>query len=149
MEHNTGLIEAIVFEIKDRDKIGGSTSVSSTALCCTHDLAEADGCKQGQIIIHNSDDQDWPRHKPIFFQGKNDVATMTPEIIPITKTGMYNLYLMFWDPVRQSNGEWHCARQKIQLKEVEVCDCEQCRPPDVYCLLAHLMNYFGHTSWRY
>lgn len=98
MEHNTGLIEAIVFEIKDRDKIGGSTSVSSTALCCTHDLAEADGCQQGQIIMHHSDDQDWPQRKQIFFKGNNELAKMTPEIIPITKTGMYNLYFMFCDP---------------------------------------------------
>lgn len=98
MEHNTGLIEAIVFEIKDRDKIGGSTSVSSTALCCTHDLAEADGCQQGQIIMHLSDDQDWPQRKQIFFKGNNELVKMTPEVIPITKTGMYNLYFMFCDP---------------------------------------------------
>ena len=49
--------------------------------------------------------------------------------------------------VKQNNGEWHCARQKIQVKEVEVCDCEQCRPPNVCCLLSHLMNYFDHTLY--
>lgn len=50
-------------------------------------------------------------------------------------------------PVRQKNGEWHCARRKIQVKEVEDCDCERCRPPNVYCLLAHLMNYFGYSPY--
>eukprot|EP01018_Ginkgo_biloba_P004404 Gb_37834 [translate_table: standard] len=98
MEHSTGLIEAIVFEIKDRDKIGGSMSVGSTALCCTPDLAKVDSCKQGQIIIHPSDDPDWPKRIPISFKGKEEIIKMQPEAIVITRTGMYNLYFMFCDP---------------------------------------------------
>ncbi|GLJ36910.1 hypothetical protein SUGI_0746160 [Cryptomeria japonica] len=98
MEHNTGLIEAIVFEIKDRDKIGGSISVGSTALCCTHDLAKADGCTQGEIIVHQSEEGGWPKRISIVFRGNDVTAVMPPNSITINKTGMYNLYFMFCDP---------------------------------------------------
>uniref|UniRef100_A0A0D6QXL7 GOST seven transmembrane domain-containing protein n=1 Tax=Araucaria cunninghamii TaxID=56994 RepID=A0A0D6QXL7_ARACU len=98
MEHTTGLIEAIVFEIKDRNKIGGSLSVGSTVLCCTHDLAKEDGCKQGEIIVHPSDEPGWPKRKRIFFNGNDEIARMQPDSIIINKSGMYNLYFMFCDP---------------------------------------------------
>jgi len=98
MEHNTGLIEAIMFEIKDRDKTWGSTSISYTSLCFAHYIVKADGCKQEKVIIHHYDYQYWPKCIQICFQGNNDVIRITPKIIPITKTSMYNLYFMFCDP---------------------------------------------------
>ncbi|KAH9301305.1 hypothetical protein KI387_012888, partial [Taxus chinensis] len=98
MEQITGLIEAIIFEIKDRDKIGGSPYAGETALCCTPDLAKLEGCKQGSIIIrHSSNETDWPRRMPFFFQGNNLETKTQPDTIYIPKTGMYNLYFMFCD----------------------------------------------------
>ncbi|GLJ30724.1 hypothetical protein SUGI_0608920 [Cryptomeria japonica] len=98
MEHITGLIEAIIFDIKDKDLIGLASYSGETALCCTPDLAKLEGCKQGHIIIRQSSNEtDWPRSISFVFQG-NDLETKTqPDTIYIPKTGMYNLYFMFCD----------------------------------------------------
>ncbi|XP_024517218.1 probable ubiquitin carboxyl-terminal hydrolase FAF-X isoform X1 [Selaginella moellendorffii] len=46
-----------------------------------------------------------------------------------------------------SNNDWHCANRKGAAVRDESCDCNRCRPPDVYCWLAYLLNYFGHTAY--
>eukprot|EP00252_Welwitschia_mirabilis_P010641 TRINITY_DN24036_c0_g1_i1.p1 TRINITY_DN24036_c0_g1~~TRINITY_DN24036_c0_g1_i1.p1 ORF type:complete len:526 (-),score=83.12 TRINITY_DN24036_c0_g1_i1:628-2205(-) len=99
MEAITGVIEALVFEMKDRDKIGGSFSLGSTVLCCTSSLAKVEGCNQGEIIVHKSENQGWPQRRQIHFKGNDETAIMSPETIPIPKTGTYNLYFMFCDPL--------------------------------------------------
>lgn len=99
MEHSTGLIEAVIFETKDRYKISGNPYDGATALCCTPDLAKLEGCKQGEIIVHRSaDEPNWPRRIPFVFQGNNLEAKTQPDTIYITKSGMYNIYFMFCDP---------------------------------------------------
>lgn len=99
MEHSTGLIEAVIFETKDRYKISGNPYDGATTLCCTPDLAKLEGCKQGEIIVHRSaDEPNWPRSIPFVFQGNNLEAKEQPDTIYITKSGMYNIYFMFCDP---------------------------------------------------
>ncbi|KAK1286782.1 hypothetical protein QJS10_CPB20g00086 [Acorus calamus] len=51
MHPKTGLVEAIIVEIKDRDKIGGG-SLDSDAICCTSELAHENSCKLGEFMRH-------------------------------------------------------------------------------------------------
>ena len=98
-EARNGLVQAIIFETSDRDKIGGSAYGGRVAICCTPDLAKTEGCKQGEVIIRPSpDDPNWPFQIPVFFDGASLVATMHSEKVNISKTGMYNLYFVFCDP---------------------------------------------------
>ena len=79
-EARNGLVQAIIFEASDRDKIGGSAYGGRVAICCTPDLAKTEGCKQGEVIIRPSpDDPNWPFQIPVFFDGASLVATMHSE----------------------------------------------------------------------
>eukprot|EP01018_Ginkgo_biloba_P034913 Gb_26909 [translate_table: standard] len=99
MEHSTGLIQAVIFEASDRDNIGGSAYGGQKAICCTPDLAKLEGCKQGEVIRRPSaGDSNWPHVLNIEFSGDNILATMPSQSVPITKTGMYNLYFIFCEP---------------------------------------------------
>ncbi|KAI3937332.1 hypothetical protein MKW98_001903 [Papaver atlanticum] len=59
MRQKTGLVEAVLFEVNDRDRIGGSF-VGSDALCCTPELAKHGNCKVGEVIIHRRENGEWP-----------------------------------------------------------------------------------------
>ncbi|KAF4362864.1 hypothetical protein CsatB_008961 [Cannabis sativa] len=98
MQQRTGLVEAIILEVRDRDKIGGSY-LNSDALCCTPELAKDSSCKVGEVIIHqNLDNPNGPKRLQAFFEGKNEELTMPIQTIEINSTGMYYLYFMFCDP---------------------------------------------------
>ncbi|RRT75424.1 hypothetical protein B296_00024351 [Ensete ventricosum] len=98
MEQNTGLVEAIIVEIQDRDKIGGRY-LNSNPICCTRELYDQNLCKVGEVIIRpTQDNSDWPKRVQTFFEGSSEEATMITQTIPIRKTGMYYLYFMFCDP---------------------------------------------------
>ncbi|KAF5737296.1 transmembrane protein 87B [Tripterygium wilfordii] len=98
MQQSTGLIEAIILEVKDRERIGGSF-LGSDVICCTQSLVERGSCKTGEVIIHkNSDNPNWPKRIKTNFEGKNLEAQMDPEMVEINSTGMYYLYFMFCDP---------------------------------------------------
>ncbi|CAI0459221.1 unnamed protein product [Linum tenue] len=100
MQQKTGLLEALIVQVKDRDKIGGSY-LNSTAICCTPELANNGSCKVGEVIIHDNhpnSSQDGPRRLQTFFEGKNEVAEMVLQTVEITRDGMYYLYFMFCDP---------------------------------------------------
>ena len=45
LEHNTGLVEAIIFYKKYRDKIRGNPYARATTLCYTSDLSKLEGYK--------------------------------------------------------------------------------------------------------
>ncbi|KAJ7965158.1 Transmembrane protein like [Quillaja saponaria] len=98
MQQRTGLVEAIIVEIKDRQKIGGSY-LNSDAICCTSELANDGSCKVGEVIIHeNPDIPNGPKRLQTFFEGKNEEAKMVLHTVEINSTGMYYLYFMFCDP---------------------------------------------------
>ncbi|KAF6143024.1 hypothetical protein GIB67_041092 [Kingdonia uniflora] len=98
MQQKTGLVEAIIVEVKDRERVGGSY-LSSDALCCTPELAKKQFCKVGEVIIHQrSDNPEWPKRVQTFFEAKNEEATMVPLDVEISSTGMYYLYFMYCDP---------------------------------------------------
>ncbi|PON31413.1 Lung seven transmembrane receptor-like [Parasponia andersonii] len=98
MQQRTGLVEAIILEVRDRDKIGGSY-LNSDAICCTPELAKDGSCKVGEVIIHqNLDNPNGPQRIQAFFEGKNEELTMPLHTVEINSTGMYYLYFMFCDP---------------------------------------------------
>ncbi|KAK3015801.1 hypothetical protein RJ639_007226 [Escallonia herrerae] len=98
MQSRTGLIEAIVFEVKDRERIGGAF-LRSDAICCTPKLSQDGLCTVGEVIIQQySDNPEWPKRIQTFFGGKSQEAKMVSQSVEINSTGMYYLYFMFCDP---------------------------------------------------
>ncbi|CAL1399617.1 unnamed protein product [Linum trigynum] len=99
--HNftSGLVQAIIFEVEDRELIGGSAYGGQRAICCTPDLAKLDACTQGEIIHRPSTtNPGFPYVLTTSFSLDKDVAILPSRSIEITKTGMYNLYFMICDP---------------------------------------------------
>lgn len=99
MEHSTGLIQAVIFEVADRNNIGGSAYGGQRSICCTPDLAKLEGCKQGEVIrIPSATNMNWPIVVNVQFSGNYLSTTMDYTEIPISKTGMYNLLFIACDP---------------------------------------------------
>ncbi|KAJ0102388.1 hypothetical protein Patl1_06770 [Pistacia atlantica] len=136
MQQKTGLVEAIIVEVKDRERIGGFY-LNSDAICCTPDLAKNGACKVGEVIIHQDPyNLDWPKRIQTFFEGQNEEATMAHETIEINKTGMYYLYFMFCDP---------------ELKGILITGRTVWRNPEGYLpgKMAPLMTFSGLMSLAY
>ncbi|KAJ0254666.1 Lung seven transmembrane receptor family protein [Hirschfeldia incana] len=133
MQSTTGLVEAIILEVKDRHRIGGS-SLKNNAICCTPDLADAGSCTLGEVIIKR--DSEWPRQIKTFFKGNKTEVTMSPETVVINKTGMYYLYFMICDPGLDGS----VIRGRTVWKN-----------PDGYLpgKVAPLMKFFGFMSLAY
>ncbi|CAN0877723.1 Transmembrane protein 87A [Linum grandiflorum] len=97
--YSSGLVQAIVFEVEDRELIGGSAYGGQRAICCTADLAKLGACSQGEIIHRPSTtNPGWPHVLGVSFNQDDDVATLPLRSIEISRTGMYNLYFMVCDP---------------------------------------------------
>ncbi|RRT85643.1 hypothetical protein B296_00001060 [Ensete ventricosum] len=93
------VVQAIIFEVEDRETIGGSAYGGQRAVCCTPDLAKLGACTQGKVIYRpSSQNPNWPQVLAATFNGKDLVATLPSQSIPITRTGMYNLYFIYCDP---------------------------------------------------
>ncbi|OIT19279.1 hypothetical protein A4A49_57646, partial [Nicotiana attenuata] len=66
---SSGSIHAVVFEVDDRETIGGSAYGGQRAVCCTADLAKLGVCTQGEIIHRPStDNPHWPQE--VVVEGK-------------------------------------------------------------------------------
>ncbi|KAJ0027273.1 hypothetical protein Pint_35076 [Pistacia integerrima] len=137
MQQKTGLVEAIILEVKDRERIGGSFLKLDT-ICCMKNLSRDGYCNIGEVIIHkNLDSPDWPKRVQTFFEGTNEEAQMSPDdIVYIDRTGMYYLYFMFCDP---------------ELKGTLVKGRSVWKNPDGYLpgKMAPLMTFFGIMSLAY
>ncbi|OWM86055.1 hypothetical protein CDL15_Pgr027281 [Punica granatum] len=134
---SSGLIQAIVFEVEDRETIGGSAYGGQRAVCCTADLAKLGVCTQGRIIHRPSlMNPEWPQVFGVSFEGDDVVATMPAKSIPVTKTGMYNLYFIHCDP---------------NLKHVVVEGKTVWKNPSGYLpgRMAPLMNFYGFMSMAF
>lgn len=135
MQQNTGLVEAIILEVKDRERIGGS-SLKSSLICCSPSLADTGVCKLGEVIISkNKDNPEWPKRFQTSFQGKGVEAKMDFQV-EINSTGMYYLYFMFCNP---------------QLKGTLINGRTVWRNPDGYLpgKMAPLMTFYGFMSLAY
>ncbi|XP_047341979.1 transmembrane protein 87A-like [Impatiens glandulifera] len=130
----SGLIHAIVFEVDDRETIGGSAYGGQRAVCCTADLAKLGVCTQGEIIHRPSiNNPGWPQVFGISFNENDRFTTMQPKSIRVTRTGMYNLYFIHCDP---------------NLKELIVQGKTVWKNPTGYLpgRMAPLMKFFGFMS---
>ncbi|MQL87106.1 hypothetical protein Taro_019621, partial [Colocasia esculenta] len=136
MQQKTGLVEAIIVEIQDRDKIGGSY-LNPDVICCTPALHDQNICKVGEVIIQpNLGNQGWPIRIQTFFNGRNEQATLPTKSVEINSTGMYYLYFMFCDP---------------QLKGTTITGRTVWRNPDGYLpgKMGPLMTFYGLMSLAY
>ncbi|XP_024310787.1 transmembrane protein 87A isoform X2 [Brachypodium distachyon] len=96
---NSAKVQIIVFEIEDREMIGGSAYGGQKAICCTSDLAKLGACIEGSVIYRPSQvNPGWPQLLVASFDGSDLIATLPSRTIPIRKTGMYNLYFIHCDP---------------------------------------------------
>ncbi|KAK4383376.1 hypothetical protein Sango_2782000 [Sesamum angolense] len=130
---SSGSVHAILFEVDDRETIGGSAYGGQRAVCCTADLAKLGVCKQGQIIHHPStNNPGWPQVFGASFD-MDATETLQPRSIQITKTGMYNLYFIHCDP---------------KLKEVTLDGKTVWKNPTGYLpgRMAPLMRFYGFMS---
>ncbi|KAG8380153.1 hypothetical protein BUALT_Bualt07G0163900 [Buddleja alternifolia] len=131
---SSGLVHAVLFEVDDRETIGGSAYGGQRAVCCTADLAKLGVCRQGQIIHRPSaDNPSWPQVFGAPFDIDMTETILHPRSIQIRKTGMYNLYFIHCDP---------------QLKEVFVDGKTVWKNPTGYLpgRMAPLMNFYGVMS---
>ncbi|KAL9421849.1 hypothetical protein AB3S75_034175 [Citrus x aurantiifolia] len=136
MQQKTGLVEAIIVEVRDRDKIGGSY-LNSDAICCTPELAKNGSCKVGEVIIHQDPyNLNGPKRVQTFFEGQNEEASMGHETIEINSTGMYYLYFMYCDP---------------ELKGLQISGKTVWRNPEGYLpgKMAPLMTFSAFMSFAY
>nr|GFA12177.1 lung seven transmembrane receptor family protein [Tanacetum cinerariifolium] len=95
----SNLIYAVLFEVDDRETIGGSAYGGQIAICYTTDLAKLGACKEGEIIHrHSIKNPGWPEVFGITFDVNEETSTLQPRSIQIRRTGMYNLYFMHCEP---------------------------------------------------
>ncbi|KAK8941868.1 hypothetical protein KSP40_PGU016470 [Platanthera guangdongensis] len=137
MEHSTGLVQAIIFEAADRDNIGGSAYGGQKSICCTPDLAKLEGCRQGEVIRRPSSvNPEWPITINTHFSANFLFATMDTRDIPITKTGMYNLFFISCDP---------------KLRGLRITGKTYWKNPDGYLpgRMGPLMNFYVFMSVAY
>ncbi|KAE9596003.1 hypothetical protein Lal_00030746 [Lupinus albus] len=136
MQQKTGLVEAIIVKVKDRNNIGGAY-LNSDAICCTPEHADNGSCKVGEVIIRqNPDDSSGPKRIQTFFEGKNKETKMVLQTVDISSTGMYYLYFMFCDP---------------ELKDTTISGRTVWRNPDGYLpgKMMPLMTFYGLMSLAY
>uniref|UniRef100_A0ACD5YEW2 Uncharacterized protein n=1 Tax=Avena sativa TaxID=4498 RepID=A0ACD5YEW2_AVESA len=98
-EASSAKVQIIVFEIEDREMIGGSAYGGQKAICCTSDLAKLGACAEGSVIFRQSKvNPGWPQLLVASFDGSDLIATLPSRTIPVRKTGMYNMYFIHCDP---------------------------------------------------
>ncbi|KAJ7298235.1 hypothetical protein O6H91_Y008700 [Diphasiastrum complanatum] len=136
-EQNSGLVEAIVFEVAEVDRLGGSAYGGQLALCCTEDLARDVGCTKGEVIYRPSaEDSNWPQSVKFHFKGNDVEARASVQQVKITRTGMYILYFIFCDP---------------QLEGLEVDGTTVWKNPSGYLpgRMMPLVSFYGVMSLAY
>ncbi|KAK1375895.1 Lung seven transmembrane receptor family protein [Heracleum sosnowskyi] len=131
---STGVVHAVLFEVDDRETIGGSAYGGQRSVCCTSDLAKLGVCKQGEIIHRQSTkNPGWPHVIGTSFSSDEETSMLPPRSIEITKTGMYNLYFIHCDP---------------RLEQLVVEGKSIWKNPTGYLpgRMAPLMNFYGFMS---
>uniref|UniRef100_A0A1J3J3L1 Transmembrane protein 87A n=1 Tax=Noccaea caerulescens TaxID=107243 RepID=A0A1J3J3L1_NOCCA len=94
---SAGLVEAILFEAKQHDRVSGSFFKTEN-MCCTPKLADAGSCNLGEVMISaDPNDPEWPKRIPTFFKKGEEEVKMSPEAVIINKTGWYTVYFTTCD----------------------------------------------------
>ncbi|GJP75317.1 hypothetical protein CLOP_g5770 [Closterium sp. NIES-67] len=133
----TGLIEALLFEVGDRARIGHTSPTGTRSFCCTPELVRKTGCNPGHLIVRpRDDDSKWPRVVEINFMGNDSAVEAAPSEIHITRTGMYYLWFVICDK---------------NLAEVSVTGGTVWKNPSGYLpgMMTPYLNFFGAMSIAY
>lgn len=95
----TGLVQAVVFEVGDRDRLGYYVrSKDMRKFCCSPDIAEEAHCERGKVIVRpRSGDNQMPLVIRITFAGNDTVAEAESDTVEIMETGMYYLWFFICD----------------------------------------------------
>jgi hypothetical protein len=136
-ETSSAKVQVLIFEIEDREMIGGSAYGGQKAICCTSDLAKLGACTEGSVIYRPSQvNPGWPKLFVASFDGSDLIATLPSRTIPITKTGIYNMYFIHCDP--------SLASLEIEGKTIW-------KNPTGYLpgRMAPLKNFFGLMSFAF
>ncbi|XP_052724333.1 uncharacterized protein LOC108346829 isoform X2 [Vigna angularis] len=97
MQQNTGLVEAILLEVRDRNRIGGSY-LKSDLICCDPKLAKERICNLGEVIIQkNPDNLELPKRIKTFFQGTDEQVQMDTTTLDINATGMCEMAVWYFE----------------------------------------------------
>ncbi|PON43596.1 Lung seven transmembrane receptor-like [Parasponia andersonii] len=134
---SSGLVHAIIFEVEDRETIGGSAYGGQRAVCCTGDLAKLGVCKEGEVIHRPSTkNPGWPQVFGVSFDVDDEVATLPSKSVEVARTGMYNLYFI------------HCD---VRLKDLVVEGKTIWKNPTGYLpgRMAPLMKFYGFMSFAF
>lgn len=127
-----GLIQVIIFDVSDRDKVG-----RPDAICCTSELAKSEGCKEGEVIIRSSlTEPKWPFTIPVNFDKDKLEAFMPTENVNISKTGFYSVFFAFCDS---------------QLRGLTIEGTTIWKNPTGYLpgSMAPLLSFYGYMSLAY
>ncbi|KAG6529202.1 hypothetical protein ZIOFF_011398 [Zingiber officinale] len=113
-------VKAIVFEVEDREKIGGSAYGGKRDICCTADLAKLGSCTEGTIIYHHSDiNPDRPQVLSASFKVDDLESKLPSKTLHIMKTRMYNLYFIYCDPIWKNPTGYLPGRMEPLIKLYE------------------------------
>lgn len=91
----TGLIQAVIFEVNDRDKIGYS-SPQGFRYCCVKELRPKTKCHLDRLIYQEGTDG-WPQVIDIYFEHNQTIAKPIEHSITIKDSGMYYLWFVNCD----------------------------------------------------
>jgi len=114
----SGVVQAVVFEVNDRDLVGYVTEDGGRRYCCDEALAKTSGCSPGRVIVRPKKEMqeqidedtkekklvevenvDWPWVTDAYFEGKNELESRTvDDAVSIEETGMYYLWFVICDP---------------------------------------------------
>lgn len=123
-ENNNGgseensLVQAVVFEVNDRDRVGFVTEDGGRRYCCDEELAKTSGCAPGRVIVRPKvemqeqidpetnekkmvevENVDWPWVTDAYFEGADQLESRTvDDAVSIEETGMYYLWFVICDP---------------------------------------------------
>ena len=92
----SGVVQAVVFEVNDRDLVGYVTEDGGRRYCCDEALAKTSGCSPGRVIVRPKKEMqeqidedtkekkmvevenvDWPWVTDAYFEGKNELESRT------------------------------------------------------------------------
>ena len=99
-QNYVGMVQAVVFEVGDRDRIGHVMPDGRTRrFCCTPTLQAQTGCEADRLIVKQREDEPgWPWVTEIFYEDNATVAYAVDDAVVIDTTGMYHLWFVVCDP---------------------------------------------------
>ena len=117
-EEENAVVQAVVFEVNDRDRVGYVTEDGGRRYCCDEALAKTSGCSPGRVIVRPKtelveeidpetkkkkmvevENVDWPWVTDAYFEGADQLESRTvDDAVSIEETGMYYLWFVICDP---------------------------------------------------